>query len=111
MVKNVVRAITLTSINSATLTGSYQAINIDGLPFPCFYLRINNSSNTGVTISYNGVTDNDYVLATDKLDLKMQQNAQPPAGVANWPKGTTVYVKGTAGVGIIYLSGYYQPQS
>lgn len=109
-VKNTVKAVTATSIDSATLTGSFQAINPLGLEQPCFYIRINNASNVDVEISYDGSTLNDVVLLNDKLDLKVQQNAQGPGNVANFPRGTKVYVRGTAGIGTIYLSGYYQPQ-
>lgn len=108
-VKNIAKAITLTSFDSASLTGTYQPINSSGLDFPCFYVRINNTSNVVVTISYDGVNDHDVILASDKLDLNLQTNAGSATNVCNFAKGKVIYIKGTAGTGLVYVSGYYQP--
>lgn len=110
-VKNIVLPITLTSIDSATVTGSYQAINSSGLPKACFLLRITNASNKDVTVSFDGSTDQEYVVAGTSLPLNFQTNAQPNTNIANMAQGTKVYVKGAAGTGSIFLSGYYQPQA
>jgi hypothetical protein len=111
-VKNIVLAIPLTSIDSATFTGVYQPINPNGLDRPCFLIRITNDSNVDVTISGNGTTDNDFIRAGETLQLNFQTNSQPGNYVANLAKGTIIYVKGSAGVGnsgSIYLAGYFQP--
>ena len=105
--KNTVKAVPLDDISSASITGSYAIINSGGLPNPCFMLRIMNASNKDVTISYDGVTDHEYVLANTTLQVDCQNNAQPPSYVANFPKGMVVWAKGTAGIGNIYVSGYY----
>jgi hypothetical protein len=107
--KNSVQAIPLSSIASSTVSGSYQAINSGGLPNPCFLIRITNGSNMAVTISYDGSTDQEYLAAGAILQLSLQANSQPSNFVTNMSKGTIVYVKGTAGTGSVYLSGYYQP--
>lgn len=109
-VKNSVKAIPLTSIDSATVSSSYQAINAGGLPHPCFLIRIANNSTQPVTISYDGSTDNEFVLDNYTLEVPFAVAAQPGATPPVFQKGWTVYVKGTAGTGNIYLSGYYQPQ-
>lgn len=108
-IKNIVLAIPMTSINSNTVGAAYQAINPNGLPFACFDLKIVNNATTDVFVSYDGVTDHDYVPFTSGFQIPTQTNAQPQNMVALFRKGLKVYVKGTAGVGFIYLVGYYQP--
>lgn len=106
-VKNAVNALEMTSIDSASMTGSYQAINASGLEKACFYLKIINDSNQDVSVSYDGSTDNDYVLSGTREPLPAQNYAQPNNWVSLFAKGTVVYVKGTAGTGNVYLVGYY----
>jgi hypothetical protein len=107
-VKNSVAAITVTSIDSSTVSGTYQKINSSGLSNPCFLVRIVNSSNKDVTISYDGSTDNDVIAANTTAQYPFQSNSQPNNNAAFLAKGTVIWVKGTAGTGNIYLSGYYQ---
>lgn len=108
MATNRVQAIPLKSIDSATFTGSYQAINPTGLSEACFMIRINNDSNRDLTLSYDGTTDHEYVLAGDFLQVDAQNNARPNNFTALFSKGLVVYVKASAGTGSVYLSGYYQ---
>jgi hypothetical protein len=110
-VKNRVKAITLTSKASSTVTGSYAAINASGLTQACFLIRINNASNQAITISYDGTNDHDYLAANTALTFDFQANSQPNNFMALLALGTIVYVKGTAGTGTISLSGYYLEQS
>lgn len=109
-VKNKVLAIPLTSIDSATFTGMYQAINTGGLARPCFLVRIINDSNTDITVSGDGVTDNDFVRAGETAQFNFQTNSQPNNNMAFLAQGTVIYVKGAAGIGNIYLAAYFQPQ-
>lgn len=109
-VKNIVKAIPLTSVDSATFTGSYVPLNAAGFPAACYILRVSNHSNVPITISYDGTTDNEYLLASTDMQLTFQGNLRPNAYGAVMPAGTVVYIKGAQGVGLIYLSGYYQPQ-
>jgi len=108
-VKNIIMAIPLTNIASSALTTTYQAINPGGIPHSCCILRLNSTSSTSVTISYDGVNDHEFLLAGDSFTIAVQNNAQPNNFIANFPLGTVVYAKGTAGTGALYLSGYYQP--
>ena len=103
---NYVRAITLTSINTATLSGGYDVVNA-GLSEACFLLRIINDSNRDVTISYDGVTAHDYVIAGTQMEINAQANSSLPGKVALFKKGLPIYVLGTAGTGYIYIAGYY----
>lgn len=111
MAQDWVKAIPLTTFNSAALLAGYQVINVNGLPQQCFLVRIVNDSTTGVFISYDGSTDNDYIpshtTADCVLQVASQTNAQPNAQKALFAKGTQVFVRGAAGVGLITLSGYY----
>jgi hypothetical protein len=107
MAKNSVHAIALTSFNSASLTSSYQAINASGFEKAIFFLRIVNDSSVNITISYDGVTDHEFIVDGSVFELATQTNGQPGAQVALFSVGTVVYVKGTAGTGTITVSGYY----
>lgn len=103
-----IKAISLTTFNSASLTTSYQAINSNGLNEACSILRIYNDASTAITISYDGVTDHEYLGDNDSIQIDAQTNSEPASYLCNFPKGLIVYVKGTAGTGTIALSGYYQ---
>lgn len=107
--KNSVQAIPLTNIASSTFTGSYQAINPNGLPNACFLIRLNSTSSTSVTVSFDGVNDHEFLLNGAFVNLDFQNNAQPNNFAASLKAGTVIWVKGSAGTGNIYLSGYYQP--
>lgn len=73
-------------------------------------LRVVNNSTVAVTISYDGVTDHDEVQAGDTLVVPPSTIAQPNNYLANFAQGTTVYAKAAAaGVGLVYLAGYFQP--
>lgn len=108
--KNSIAAVPLKTFASASLTGTYQPINAGGLTKACFTIRLMSTSSTDVTISYDGTTDNDYLVAGTTLQLPNQSNGQPNNFIASFPSSFTVWVKGTAGTGNLYLSGYYQPQ-
>lgn len=107
--KSSVLAVPLASIASSALSSSYQAINTGGLPNPCFLLELISTSSTGVTVSYDGTNDHTYLPAGLTKQLNAQANSQPNNWIANFSKGTVVYVKGTAGTGNIYVAALYQP--
>lgn len=107
MAKNVVKAIQLSSIDSATFTGSYQAINSSGISNACFALAIINNSNVDITMSLDGVTDHDFIPDNSTRAISSQQDAIPNNNVALFKKGQVIYVKGAAGIGSVYVAGYY----
>jgi hypothetical protein len=109
-VKNSMQFIPLTSIDSATFTGSYQAINSTGTPFPCFAFKLVNNSTKDVTVSYDGTNDHDYVPTATAVIYDLMTNKQPQNDYCALKHGTIVYVKGSAGTGSVYLVGLYQPQ-
>lgn len=104
MSNKLIKPLVLTTFNSTGLTGSFKVVNTNGLDGPCFMLRIVNKSTVPVTISFDGTLEHDYVLSNDTLNLVAPYD---PNGLRTWRKGLKVYVKGAAGVGLIYLTGYY----
>ena len=107
MAQNSVKALVLSVFDSADMLGTYQSLNAPGLSSPCFFIRIVNASNEAITVSYDGVNDHEYILEDSVFELASQTNAQPNAQQALMSAYTQVYVKGTAGMGTVTLSGYY----
>ena len=108
--QNKVLPIPLSSIDSSTFTGAYQLLSAaGGLPNPCIMLHIANNSTVGITVSYDGSHDHDFIIAGDERQLEFQANALPQGFAASLAQGTKIYVKGSAGTGSVYLSGFYCP--
>ena len=107
MAQNSVKPFILSSILSSAVTAFYAPLNGTGFSQAPFFIRIVNNSNMGITISYDGVNDHEFIAANTVFDLNSQTNAQPNAQIALFPKYTIVYIKGATGSGNIYLSGYY----
>ena len=109
MPSDIVKAITMSSFNSATLNGAYQVLSAE-LPEACFLVRFINDSDVPVTISYDGISAHDFLLANSAFTLNLQANNRPGNNKSLLKKGTKVYIKGAlAGTGYIFLAGYYQP--
>ncbi len=108
--KNKVLPLPLTSLDSAAFTGAYILLSgIGGITQAAIMLHIANNSNVSITISYDGTNDHDFLLPNTDRELNFQTNNQPQNNAATLAKGTKIYVKGAAGVGLVYLSGFYQP--
>jgi hypothetical protein len=90
----------------------YLPLNLVPLQEPCFLMRIINASTEDIWISYDGVTDHDYLPAGYTTTINYQTNALPNAYVAQEPKGLTVYVKDVIAplkpLGSIILAAYTQ---
>jgi hypothetical protein len=96
---------TLRSIDSATFTGSYQAVG-GPLLYPSYILKLVNNSTVLVTISIDGINDMDVAPASSFWlydEGKAGLNAAAPA----MPQGTQIMVKGSAGTGSVYLVSQY----
>lgn len=112
MAKNFVLPIPLTKIDSATFTGAYQLVSGTlGITEASFIIKIINNSNVDVTVSYDGTHDHDFVPKGTIAQFNFQANAQPNNYAALLAKWTKIYVKGAAGVGSVFLSGWYSPQN
>lgn len=109
-VKNSILTVPLTIFDSATVAGTYAPIITGGLAKACFLIRITNASTKDITISFDGVTDADYIFSNTANNIPAIYATTPNTFYANFAQGTQIYVKGTAGTGDIYISGYYQPQ-
>lgn len=109
--KDSIAAIPLSTFDSSTMTADYQLITPEaGIPFACMLIKISNGSSDPITISYNGSTDEEYILAGESFPIYAQPLKQPQNLRCMWPQGTTVWVKGTASTGLISVSGYYSPR-
>lgn len=107
--------------DASTLTASFQGMNLAanqtvsssvGFQDTIKILKIYNDGSTGVTISYDGVTPNDYLPSKGTMIIDLQTNHKDygtsAGGELNGRKGQIVYGKGTASsAGLnIYISGY-----
>lgn len=110
MAQNKVKAVVRGTLAGSSLTSSYQAINSTPFAGSCFRIALYNTTNAAVDISFDGVTDNDIVPPGFYVIIETQTNAQPSGEVALFQKSLTVYVKGSAGAGSVYVSGYYVTQ-
>lgn len=95
----------LRSINSASFTGSYQAV---GTPLTngARIIKFNNLSNVTATLSWDGVNDHE-ILPTNSFVLLDISAARENAQFFEVQSGTQFYVKGSAGTGLFYISVYY----
>jgi hypothetical protein len=95
----------LRSIDSSTLSGSYQALGTP-LANASYILKLVNNSTSLITISINGTSDIDVAPANSFWlydESKVGRDGAFPAV----PQGTQIYVKGSAGTGLIYLVSQY----
>lgn len=111
-VRNSVYAIPALDVDSSTFAGAYVPLTaVTGLPQACFLIRIINNSSVGVGVSYDGLVTHDFIPAGGFLEVNAQANGQPNSITSQFAAGFTVYLFGAAGVGLIYLAGYYNPKS
>lgn len=92
------------SFNCASLTGSYQTIDPNGFAYDLVIYKIYNSSSQPIDISYDGVTDHDFIPSGGTLILDIQANKEGER--AAWPAKRQTFVKGTASAGSLYETGY-----
>lgn len=94
---------TLRSVDSATFAGTY--VTLGGpLLHPSYILKLVNSSTVLITISIDGVTDID-VAPANSFWLYDEDEGNPSHEAV--PQGTQIYVKGSAGTGLVYLVSQY----
>jgi len=109
MPQDCIKPILLESVDSSTIDAvTYTAIDGGGIEHACSIIRITNASNQAVLISYDGAHDHEILLTSEHMDINLQINNRTSNKIALIPQGTIVYVRGTPGVGFIYLSGWYQ---
>lgn len=108
-----INAIPLSSLNAASLTANYQSLNGTGLDEACLFVRICNASTADITLSFDGIEDHEFLAGTAATIPRESIVYYPgQSNVGQIPlllhKGQIIYAKGSAGVGAIYLSGYFQ---
>jgi len=98
---------TLRSIDSATFTGSYQALGTP-LVHPASIVKLVNNSTVLVTVSIDGV--NDYDVAPSNSFWLYDATANTPSqgdDAIFAPQGRQYFVSGSAGTGLVYLVVQY----
>ena len=104
-----IKAIPMVTFDTATLAGAYLPINPAGLPQACSSITLENESNVDLDLSYDGITQHAILWNGGMMPfLPAQMLAQPPNFRCLWPKGLVIYVRSAAGVGNVYLTGFYQ---
>jgi hypothetical protein len=92
----------LRSIDSASFTGSYQALGTP-LIYPSYKCKLVNNSTVLVTISIDGTNSID-VAPAGSFWLYDETVTRDHEGI---PAGTQFYVSGIAGTGLVYLVSQY----
>jgi hypothetical protein len=95
---------TLLSIDTATFTGSYQLLGV--LASNARMITLVNGSDEAVTVSFDGTNDNLYFGASNATPQQFPLTSLRTASgnTFEMPKGTSVFVKGSAGTGLFTLS-------
>lgn len=99
----------LRSIDSATFTGSYQALGTP-LANPASLVKLVNNSTVLVTVSVDGTTDVDVAPASSFFLYDVTSDSPHESESVYYEKGRQYYVKGSAGTGSVYLVVQYARQ-
>ena len=97
---------TLRSVDSSTLSGAYVAIG-GPLLHPGSIVKLVNNSSVLVTISIDGTTDVDVAPANSFWLYDETTNRASAVDAVFAPQGRQYFIKGSAGVGLVYLSVQY----
>jgi len=96
---------TLRTLDSATFTGVYLALGTP-LLYPSYICKLVNNSTVLVTISIDGVNDVD-VAPSGSFWLYDEGKVGSAGAFPALPARTQIYVKGSAGTGLVYLVTQY----
>ncbi len=97
---------TLRSVDSATFAGAYVPVG-GPLIHPSYICKLVNNSNVLVTVSIDGSTDIDVAPANSFWLYDEGKYLPGIAPVLALPEGTQIFVKGAAGVGLVYIVSQY----
>lgn len=95
----------LRSIDSASFTGSFQAIGT-ALTNSTRIIKITNNSAVLVLISWDGVNANEVLPAGSFILIDVSSNKEM-GNILEIPEGTQFFASGSASTGLVYLSSYY----
>lgn len=110
-VVNRVYSNTFTYFDATLLDLTFQVCD-PGILNPCIMLKIVNTSDANVIISYDGVHGHDVILASSDIVLPFQEGSRQPGHKAMFARGTPVYLmaeNGAAQLGEVFIISYYQP--
>lgn len=99
----------LRSIDSATFTGSYQALGAP-LAHPASLVKLVNNSTVLVTVSVNGSDDYDVAPSGSFWLYDVTSDSPHETESVYYEQGRQYYVKGSAGTGSVYLVVQYAQQ-
>jgi len=101
---------TIRSIDSATFSGSYQALGAP-LAHPASLVKLVNNSNVLISISIDGVNQHDVAPSNSFWLYDVTANTPANGDDAIFePQGRQFYVKGSASTGLVYLVVRYIAQ-
>jgi len=101
----------LYSIAAGDITGDFKPINTERLPSYTYCLRMVNNSDQPIIISYDGLTEHEYIRANRKISINSQAN-NVLANKKSFIQGSyasIIYVrwyKFQGPTGSVYLMGY-----
>ena len=87
------------------LVGTYKVINELGLDHKCNFINLTNCGKNSMTLSFDGVTDHEFLTAGGRLDIY----TLPRFNKGNFRKYSKLYVRGPASIGWLYLAAYGLP--
>ncbi len=96
----------LRSFDSATFSGSYQAVG-GPLPQNARVVKFTNNSSVGITLSWDGVNDHEFLPPNSGFVIDVTTNRDSVEEICLIVIGTQFYAKGSAGSGLLYISNYY----
>ena len=102
--------IELVNFDASTLNASFQQINGTPTSDPCVAFKFYNSSANLVILSYDGVTDHDFVPPGGSFVLDCETNAEGfgdgAGGHKSLPAGTKVFAKTSSNTDRLIFVGY-----
>ena len=102
------RSVDMSEIAADTWT----AFSVGPYEHPVFMMRIRNTSNAGVFISFDGVDRHEYLPGDQSIEINFQTNASTDGYKSLIPKGTTLYVQGDASQGnYVFFDAFYNQTS
>jgi len=96
---------TIRSIDSATFTGSFQAIGTP-LSYACCLIKFVNNSNSLVSISWDGVNTHDILPGNSFTLYDVCSDAGTNRGLYA-AQGIQFWVSGLASTGLVYLVAFH----
>jgi len=101
---------TYTSFDATLLTNDFQLCD-PGIPEPVNILRIVNTSDVNVLISFDGIDPQDIIREYSDYELNFESNAEYPSDILLLPRYTKVWVAAEVNpgkAGDIYVISYFE---